>query len=210
MKIGVVACNIMKREIDNVLSKMEGITEVVYLEEGKHVYPDQLRVSVLEALNAMKDKVDVIFLGYGHCQSLKGIEDDFDIPVVHPDAEDCIAILLTPERYAEEITKEAGTWFMTPGWAEGGTKMISKAFNLDDFASKYGDIEELTKELFANYTRGLYIDTGVGDDEYFIDKAKASCEMFKVRLEKIVSNSTILDDSLAKCQEIATEISRKV
>lgn len=208
MKIGVVACNIMKREIDNVLSKIEGITELVYLEEGKHVYPDELKVSVLEALNAMKDKVDVIFLGYGHCQSLKGIEDNFDIPIIHPDAEDCIAILLTPERYAEEITKEAGTWFMTPGWAEGGTKMISKAFNLDNFASKYGDIEELTNELFANYTRGLFIDTGVGDDEYFIDKAKESCEMFKVRLEKVVSNSTILEDNLAKCQEIAAGVSK--
>ncbi|VAX18630.1 hypothetical protein MNBD_NITROSPINAE03-334 [hydrothermal vent metagenome] len=203
MRIGVVACKIMKLELDKVLSKLDGVTELVYLEEGKHVYPDKLKISVLEEINAIKDKVDVIFLGYGHCQSLKGIEDQFDIPIVHPDAEDCIGILLTPERYAHEITKEAGTWFMTPGWAEAGADMILKALHLDKFDNKEVDTKELTDELFAGYTRGLFIDTGVGNDEYFIDKAKQSCEMFDVRLEKTVSSSTILEDSLAKCREIA-------
>jgi len=209
MKIGVVACKIMKRELDKVLSKVDGVTEVVYLEEGKHMYPDRLKISVREEIKAIKDKVDVIFLGYGHCQSLKGIEDEFDIPIIHPQAEDCIGILLTPERYAKELTKEAGTWFMTPGWAEAGVDMIMKVMHLDEYSNKEIDTKELTDELFASYTRGLYIDTGVGDDKYFTEKAKESCEMFDVRLEKTVSTSTILEDSLAECREIAAEKSKQ-
>ncbi len=208
MRIGVVACRIMKRELDKALEGAEGITEVIYLEEGKHVYPIELKAAVMEKIDSIKDKVDVIFLGYGNCQSLKGIEDEFDIPIVHPQAEDCIAILLTPERYAEEITKEAGTWFMTPGWAELGVGMILKALRLDRFAGLGVDPMEMAKELFSNYTRGLYIDTGVGDNEYFIGKAKQSCDMFDIRLEKTVSRSTILEDNIAKCREMALDLEK--
>lgn len=201
MKIGVVACRIMKRELDKVLSRCEDIAEVIYLEEGKHVYPEKLRESVVEQINELKDRVDVIFLGYGDCQSLKGIENEFDIPIVHPRADDCIGILLTPEGYAEELVKEAGTWFMTPGWAELGKEMIYKGMQIERLDIDRDTADELARELFANYSRGLYIDTGVGNSEYFLEKAKEACELFNIRLETTVAKSTILEDSLAKCRE---------
>jgi hypothetical protein len=72
----------------------------------------------------------VVFLGYGYCQSLKGFDEEFDFPVILPQVDDCIALLLTPERYAEEIKKEVGTWFMTPGWAEVGAEMVIKELHL--------------------------------------------------------------------------------
>ena len=201
MKIGVVACRIMERELDKVLSRIEDIAEVIYLEEGKHVYPEKLKESVVQQINEIKDRVDVIFLGYGDCQSLKGIEDEFDIPIVHPRADDCIGILLTPDGYAEEVAKEAGTWFMTPGWAELGKEMIYKAMHLDRLGIDKETADELAQELFAGYSRGLYIDTGVGDNEYFLEKARESCELFNIRLETVVAKSTILEDSLSKCRE---------
>ncbi len=96
MRIGVIACNIMKLELDKLLSKTPGITEIIYLEAALHSHPKKMKQAVLENVKAIRDKVDVIFLGYGYCQSLKGIEAEIDIPVVMPQMEDCIQIFMAP------------------------------------------------------------------------------------------------------------------
>ena len=128
MKIGVVACNILQRELDKLLADMPGVEEVVYLDGALHVSPLKMKESIRDEVNKLKGRVDVVFLGYGFCQSLKGLDEEFDFPVILPQVDDCIALLLTPERYAEEIRKEVGTWFMTPGWAEGVADSIGRAF----------------------------------------------------------------------------------
>lgn len=202
MKIGVVACDMVKRELDTVITAVPEISEVVYLEAALHVYPKKMKERIKSEIDALKDRVDIIFLGFGYCQSLKGIEAEVDIPVVMPQVDDCISILLTPERYAEEIRKEVGTWFMTPGWAEVGADMVIKELHLDR-ALKYGkDPLEMAKRLFTHYRRGLFIDTGVGDEEYFLGKAERFCKDFNLTLEKTTAESTILTETLEKCRRI--------
>ncbi|MCL4499121.1 MAG: DUF1638 domain-containing protein [Actinobacteria bacterium] len=203
MKIGVVACDMIKRELDKVITAAPDITDVVYLEGALHVYPQKMKETIKSKLDAMKDKVDIVFLGFGYCQSLKGIEAEVDVPVVMPQVDDCISILLTPERYAEEIRKEVGTWFMTPGWAEVGADMVIKELHLDR-ALKYGkDPLEMAKRLFTHYRRGLFIDTGVGNEEYFVGKAEQFCGVFNLTLEETTAESTILAETLEKCRRMA-------
>jgi len=203
MKIGVVACDMIKRELDKLLDKNPEVVEVIYLEAALHIYPEKMKETIKEQIDSIKNNVDVVFLGYGYCQSLKGIEKEFDIPVVLPQLDDCISILFTPERYAEEIRKEVGTWFMTPGWAEVGADMVIKELKLDR-AVKYGkDPLEMAKRLFTHYKRGLFIDTGIGDDEYFLAKAGQFCKDFNLTLEKTTASSTILEEELEKCKRVA-------
>jgi hypothetical protein len=45
----------------------------------------------------------------------------------------------------------------------------------------------------------------VGDSEYFLEKARESCELFNIRLETVVTNSTILEDNLAMCREAVSK-----
>ena len=59
-------------------------------------------------------------LAFGRCQMLDKLPQDFRIPVLYPPGEDCIGVLLGQERYLEELYREAGTWFLPPGWAELG------------------------------------------------------------------------------------------
>jgi len=207
LRIGVVSCAIMRNEMEIILADRPYVEKVVYLDAGKHVRPRELRESVSEAIKSIHDQVDVILLGYGACRSLKGIGEEFDIPIVHPDAEDCIAILLTPQRYHEEIAKTAGTWFMTPGWAQLGPDMILNELGLLDRAQLSGvDKDELIKDLFAGYSRGLYIDTGVEDSGRYEEMAQKSCDLFNLSLEKRVSGSTILKDALDEAVRIARSL----
>ncbi|MDH4183315.1 MAG: DUF1638 domain-containing protein [Nitrospinota bacterium] len=210
MKIGIVSCAIMRREMEKAIKDCPWISNAIFIEAGKHVRPKELRETVREKIASIKDEVDVILLGYGVCRSLKGIEKEFDIPIVHPEGEDCIAILLTPERYHEELEKSPGTWFMTPGWAELGPQMILNELGLAQRARGLGvDQDEIIRELFAGYSRGLFIDTAVGEPDKFEQMAKQSCDLFNLRLEKTVSDSTALEDSLAKAQIIGGQQEKK-
>ncbi|MBF0291497.1 MAG: DUF1638 domain-containing protein [Nitrospinae bacterium] len=202
MKIGVIACDIMKRELDKALGSTPGISQIIYLEAALHCKPKHMKQVIKERIDSIKNDVDLIFLGYGYCQSLRGIEAEYDIPIILPQLDDCIAILFTPEKYAEEVRKEVGTWFMTPGWAEVGAEMVIKENHLDRVV-KYGkDPMEMAKRLFTHYRRGLYIDTHVGDNEYFIGKAEQFCADFNLRLEKVSAQSDILERYLNKCSKL--------
>lgn len=205
MRIGVVACDIMKIELDKLLKEIPHITDVIYLEAALHCYPKKMKETIKENMMAIKDRVDVIFLGYGFCHSLKGIEDEIDIPVVMPQMDDCIQIFMTPQRYAAEIRKEVGTWFMSAGWAEIGAEMVIKENHLDRVV-KYGkDPLEMAKRLFTHYRRGLYIDTGVGNDDYYISKANEFCGTFTLKLEKTEGTSAILEEHLEITKKIAAK-----
>ena len=195
----------MKRELDKLLLKVPEITELIYLEVALHCNPQKMKEAIKEQILSIKDKVDVIFLGYGYCQSLKGIEDEFEMPIIMPQMDDCIQILMTPQKYAAEIRKEVGTWFMTPGWAEAGPELVIKELRADRVA-KYGkDPLEIAKRLFVHYTRGLYVDTGVGDNEHYINRAIEFCKIFNLRLEKIEGTTTILEQHLQIARDIAAK-----
>lgn len=203
MRIGVVACDIMKRELDKALQGFPEVAEVIYLQSALHCNPSKMKETIKEQIESIRNGVDVIFLGYGFCQSLKGIEEEFDIPVIFPQMDDCISILLTPERRNEEIEKAAGTWFMTPGWAEAGEEMVFKELNIERLKGLGIDPLEIAKELFTAYRRGLYIDTGTGDNEHFIARSKRFCGLFDLVLEETVSSSTVLGDTLQRCRSVA-------
>ncbi len=197
----------MKLELEKLLQTVPEAAEVVFLEIALHCYPQKMKETIKERILSIKDKVDVIFLGYGYCQSLKGIEDEFDIPIVMPQMDDCIQILMTPQKYTEEIRKEVGTWFMTPGWAEGGAEMVIKELKADRVA-KYGkDPLEIAKRLFVHYRRGLFIDTGVGENGDLIRKANEFCEIFNLKLEKTQGTQSILEQYLQKALEIGAKTS---
>ena len=205
MKIGVVACNIIQRELDKLLGTMPEIEEVVYLDGALHVTPLKMKETIRDEVNKLKGRVDAVFLGYGYCQSLKGFDQEFDFPVILPQVDDCIALLLTPERYAEEIKKEVGTWFMTPGWAEVAAEMVIKELHLDR-AERYGKKPlDMARRLFTHYKRGLYIDTGVGDDAHYIGKAEEFCRDFSLTLEKTSAQPVLLAQWLEKCRQLADE-----
>lgn len=200
MRIGVIACDMIKRELEKILPDFPEVTHVIWLESALHVYPERMKQTIVERINEIKGEVDVIFLGYGYCQSLKGIEAEVDIPVILPPYDDCLAILLTPERYAEEKKKEIGTWFMTPGWAEIGAELVIKELHLDR-AAKYGkDPMALAKRLFTHYRRGLYVDTGVGENEVFLELAEKFCRDFNLALESTSAESGILTEELERCR----------
>lgn len=165
MRIGIVACDILEGEIEQLTANDPDFTERVYLEFALHVDPAEMRKEIVRQVWKMIPKVDAVLLGYAVCNSLDGIENEFDKPVVKLPGADCIDALLTTDEYNREKKICLGTWFNSPGWAKEGVPGLIKEMHLDS-------VEDYPPEffldmLFGSYERVLFIDTGIGDaDEY--------------------------------------------
>lgn len=205
MRVGIIGCSILKMELEALLEKLQWSPEVIYLDAALHVKPENMRAELVVQINQMAERVDAVFLGYGYCQSLQGIESECRIPVILPQTDDCISLLLGPARYAEEVKKETGTWFMTPGWAEVGAEMVIKELHLDR-VTRYGkDPMEMARRLFTHYRRGIFIDTGVGDRHVSLVAAQKFCDDFNLTLETTEAEPYLLEEWLLTAKALTVE-----
>jgi len=165
MRIGIVACEIFKQEIEALTEGDEDVVRKEYLEFALHVHPEEMRFAVIDKVNAMVGSVDAVFIGYATCQKLSGLPLEVKVPAVMLDGDDCISVLIGPVEYAREKAVCAGTWFSSPGWAEQGMAAVIKELHLDCMVDQGYDPMYFVDMIFDSYRRCLYIDTGVGDRE---------------------------------------------
>lgn len=206
MRIGIVACEIFKDELDRITEGDDDIVHKEYLEFALHVRPQLLRETVVNKANELKDKVDLVFLGYCYCQSLMGVTEDIDLEAEMIHTDDCIGALLTPEGYAAEKRVCAGTWFNTPGWAIRGTAGAIKELELD----KAEGIDPMTLllMLFEGYSRCLYVDTGSPENERMIQESEKFAQELNLRHECTVGNLDMLKAALQKAKDKARSLAQ--
>ncbi|MBO4551796.1 MAG: DUF1638 domain-containing protein, partial [Candidatus Methanomethylophilaceae archaeon] len=79
-RLGIVACDILKPEIEFLTKDDPDFVHREYLEFALHEYSDVLRQKVTETVNALEGEVDAVLLGYARCQSLDGITNVLKVP----------------------------------------------------------------------------------------------------------------------------------
>lgn len=193
MRVGVIACEIIKLELEKLFKELDwNPDKILFMDAALHVDPDKMKNELILHINEMALTMDAVFLGYGTCQSLEGIDDEVSIPLIHPKVDDCICMMLGSDRYAQELEKQAGTWFMTPGWAEVGLKMVIKELKLGR-VKKFGkDPLEIAKMMFTHYKRSLLINTGVGNRDQIMEKTQEFASHFDLAMEETNSDLSLL------------------
>lgn len=205
IRIGIVACDILKREIDKITLDDPDIVHKEYLEFGLHTYPEKLKFTVMDKVNSLEGKVDAVFLGYAICQSLKGVINELRVPAVMLEGDDCIATFLTPMGYAEEKRKCTGTWFNTPGWADLGIKGCIKELHLDSAMDQGYEPMYFMRMMFTGYSRCLFIDTGVEDKEHYESLSKDFAREMELRHESRDCSLDLLVEALESAKRLARE-----
>jgi len=205
MRLGIVACEALKGEIE-VLTR--GDPDVVcreYLDFGLHAHPENMKKTIIDKVNSLEGKVDAVFLGYGFCQSLTGITKQFKVPTVMLETDDCISILLSPSAYERERKKCAGTLYNTPFFSEAGMARIIKDMHLD--APKYQKYGEMwfIKKMFGGYSRCLYVDTGIGDREKHEALSMAIADELNLKHETTEGTVYILREGLERAKALAAK-----
>ncbi len=163
LRIGILACDALKDEIESLTEGLNGVIAKEYLDFGYHLDPPLMRKVLVDKINTLEGKVDLVFLGYAYCQSLRGLPEEVRVPVVMLEQEDCIACLLGPEEYSNQKRCGKITWFYPSGWAKYGAEGMVRLFKLDIMRQEGYEPEYFLKMMFEGFSRCLFIDTGEGN-----------------------------------------------
>lgn len=207
MGIGILGCDAIRNELEIVTAGDPDIVYREYLEFGLHLEPEQLKKVILEKLDSLPDEVDIVFLGYGHCQALQGLPEKVKVPVVMLEYEDCIAAMLTTERYHFEKKNGGITWFYPAGWAVNGMPGMVKLFHLDS-VEEYPP-EYFLKMMFDGFSRCLFIDTGIEDVERCEVNSLEVAKTLGLRHERTSGSLDALRASWQRTKELARSLNGK-
>ncbi len=201
MRLGIIACDILKPEIEYLTKDDPDFVVREYLEFALHEYPQEMKQKIIETVNKYEGELDAIFLGYAICQSLDGVVNELRVPTVMLRGADCIDVLLTSAEYTNEKRICAGTWFISPGWAEQGVNGLIKEMHLDSMEGV--DPQFFLDMLFDSYQRCLFIDDGIGNEDYYKEKSQEVADQLKLRLDCRKCGIEGLTDAIAKTKELA-------
>ena len=196
MTIGIICCKVLEKEIKQITQCIPEVGHLEVMDWGLHTQPDLLLKTLCHRIEKLQDKVQAIVLGYGRCQALDKIPQNYKVPVYYPRADDCIGVLLGQKRYEQELKNEAGTWFLTPGWTEMGMEFIFHELQLNHLAQKNIDPLEMAHRMLKDYTRALFIDTRVGNQKRLLEKARMIANEFHLRLETTRGSLVQLENTL--------------
>jgi hypothetical protein len=204
--IGIITCQVLEKEIKRLVKGIPEVTHFEVMEWGLHVQPDRLLAAVSGQIRRMDKEVEAVVLGYGRCQAMDRLPVDFQVPIFRPEAEDCLGVLLGQERYDREIRKEAGTWFFSRGWTEMGMDFIFHELQVNRLAEKGLDPLKIAHRMLKDFTRGLYIETGLEDDQRLWPKALEISREFNLRLERTAGSLGLLKQTIEKALRICKQI----
>lgn len=183
MRLMLLTCEIMYREISYCVARSKNIVDVKFLPKGLHdIGQEKMSTTLQDEINQVpKDKYQAILLGYALCgNGIEGLTTK-EATLVVPRAHDCITLLLgSRKKYSEYIAKHPRTFFRSTGWLERNTleigedgKPISIMTQLgfggtyEEYVEKYG--EDNAKYLMEilngtkHYDTITYIDMGIGN-----------------------------------------------
>ena len=169
----LIACEVFRDEIGLLETDDTCIVGMRFLEIGLHDQPDEMRVTLQQAIDALdaRDDIGAVILAYGLCGlGTAGLRAGRH-PLVFPRAHDCITVFLgSKETYAARQSACPGCYHYTPGWNRArrvpGPDRID--FLRADFSRKFDpdDVEfllENERAMWSSYHTATFIDLGTPD-----------------------------------------------
>ncbi|HEY3419200.1 MAG TPA: DUF1638 domain-containing protein [Methanomassiliicoccales archaeon] len=203
MRIAILGCDAIRDEIEQVTKDDPDIVYREYLDFGLHIYTDELLKRIQERLATMEGQYDAVFLGYGHCQTLKGMPEKVNVPLVMLEYEDCIAAMLPDDEYHREKKSGGITWFYPSGWARNGPDGLIKLFKLDSMRDQGYEPLFFLKMMFEGFTRVLFIDTGAGDTASNEVRSQELACMLCMKHERREGTVKAIGDAIVRTKELA-------
>lgn len=167
MKLKVISCAVLERELQLCASRSKNDIEVSLLEQGLHNTPDELRRQAQEAIDqADNEGFDAIVLGYGLCcRGTVGLHSS-KTQLVIPRGHDCITFLLgSKEHYREYFDSHLGVYWYSAGWIKHNDQPSRERYErvLAEYTQKYGQdnakyLMETEQSWTTNYKLATYVD----------------------------------------------------
>jgi hypothetical protein len=201
MRLKLIACEILFRELSYFAAKSPHRIDATFLAKGLH---DVGRQKMFQELDKVLDAVepseyDAVLLGYALCNGgIAGLSPRGKAPLVVPRAHDCITLFLGDKnKYEEYFFSHPGVYFKTVGWLERGDHLVQNYLHPPDInddspciydprteqyitfrqmVKKYGETNAryIWEQLVAtpHYQQITFIETGIEPNEQFLQQAK--------------------------------------
>ena len=207
MRLKLIACEILYRELCAAVSRSINEVDVEFLPKGLHdIGQSGMSARLAEALAAVDEsRYEAVLFGYGLCSNgLVGLTAR-NVPLVLPLAHDCITLFLGgKERYLEYFHAHPGVYFKTSGWIERGETLhqsIQQQTGMmqtyEEFLAKYGEdnakfLWEQLGDRTHNYRGMAYIEMGIEPDDRFERQARQQAAERGWEFEKVAGDMSLL------------------
>jgi len=209
MRLKLIACEILYREICAVVARSTNQVDVLFMPKGLHDSGQAtMHARLAEALAQVDETAyDAVTLGYGLCSNgVIGLTAR-TIPLVVPRAHDCITLFLgSKERYHEYFFDHPGVYFQTTGWIERGRDLNQMApesvqsmtQSYEELVARYGEdnarfLHKELSDLARNYGQITYIATGVEPDDRFERQARGEAASRGWKFEKLDGSLLLIE-----------------
>lgn len=198
----IIACKVLWREIDWLVSRAPLFHDVYYLEQGLHDEPQKLKDRLQEKISELENRYSVILIGYGLCSNgITGLRSKCSKLVIMR-GHDCITFFLgSKERYRTLFDQYPGTYWYNTGWIETSDipnkefydrKYLSYVEKYDEETAEY--LVETEKEWLSKYNAIAYIRQDITDETEYIHFAEAAADYLAWNYKEVKGDLGLLKD----------------
>lgn len=207
-KVYVIACKVLSPDLQRTAVRLGINVEFEFLHFGLHNTPAELTRQVQQAIDNVPayDGYSRIILGYGICgQGTVSIRAG-KIPLIIPQAHDCITLFLGSRAvYNEQFEKCPGTYYFTKGWFDENPNYemtLRIGLNIETPGKTYTKdelqvVEEFLSGWQKNYSRAVFIRADEDDDdESYRQISRNVAKGYGWKYEEITSDAKLFEKML--------------
>jgi hypothetical protein len=209
MRIAIIGCMVMNREISHLVSESKNKVRVWWLRQGLHDTPEILHAELQRTIDDIEKensilraefRFEAIVLAYGLCSNgVIGLRSR-SIPIVVPRCDDCISLFLgSADRYRKYFREYPGTYWYNRGWIEQAftPSKHNYAIRRTEYVEKYGEenadyLMACTNDWMTKYTRCGFITSPGNEDAAYEEYAKQAAEDFGWEFRKFEGSMSYL------------------
>lgn len=212
MHLKIISCQVLTREMNQVVSSSPHAIDIEFLTMGLHDLGAGMRPRLQQSIDvADPEGYDAILLGYALCgRGTEGLQAG-KTRLVLPRAHDCIALLMGDRhRYQTYFGSHSGVYYRSPGWLEFQTpglilmqagaaagRVLGERRSREEFIAQYGEengiyLFEQFNAFRSHYAQLTYISPGVEGENIFRDQAIAEAKKEGWRFDEVKGSLSLL------------------
>ena len=210
MRLALIGCMVMNREISHLISKSPHIVRTWWLRQGLHDTPAMLRTEVQQTIDAIEReneilpkglRFDGILLAYGLCSNgVIGLRSR-TMPLVIPRCDDCISLFLgSADRYRQLFSQLPGIYWYNTGWIEQAFTPSKANYERKraEYAEEYGEenadyLMECNHSWMSNYRHCAFISCPLGDRPEYPAYVRQAADDFGWNFHEIEGDMTYFE-----------------
>ncbi len=189
MKVGIIACGAIVRELIAIANRRGWDYELTAVPAQLHNRPERIAPEVAKKLDAWAGRFDRILVGYGDCGTLGALDSllaryphAVSIPGPH-----CYEFF-GGARFEEQAERQPGTFYLTDFLAHHYEGLVIESLGIDRHP-------ELRDTYFGNYQKLLYLRQLPEQDES--ERARAAAARLGLAYREVDTGLEVLEERLA-------------